>query len=71
MSFTDDELRLIGVSGGIWLRMLEAREKRLLNKICGQVRQGTRAAELDLELAELVSLRDQAHEIRTAMQQNN
>lgn len=65
--FTRDELHLIAVSGRIWLQVLESREKRLLNKIHGSVRAGDHNQLANL--AEFASLRDQMHEIRTAIDQ--
>lgn len=67
MNFTTDELRLIAMSSGVWIRMLEARSKRILDKIHGEFRSG-RTDHLT-SLAELACVRDQINEITSAIKQ--
>ncbi len=67
MTHTIDELRLIAVSGPAWLRLLSAREQRILAKMYGEFKNGNHD-QLTL-LAEFASVRDQIHEIHQAINQ--
>lgn len=69
MTFTPDELRIIGISGPTWIRMLESREQRLISRIYGEFRNGK--TDHLATLAELACVKDQIHEIKTAINQNN
>jgi hypothetical protein len=69
MNHTDDELRILTQCAPTMLRLLIAREKRILDKIYGEFRNGqTRFAAM---LAEFASVRDQIHEINAALKQND
>jgi transketolase C-terminal domain/subunit len=65
--FSPDELRLIGVAGPVWLRMLRAREVRIVDKMYGEFRNG-KTDHLSA-LAELACVRDQINEITNAIGQ--
>lgn len=67
MTFNEDELRLIAVSGPLWLRMLSTRADRIIAKMHGEFRNG-RTDHL-ASLAELACVRDQQHEITSALKQ--
>lgn len=62
---TADELRIIGMSGPAWIRMLRAREERILQKIYGEFRNGK--FEHVAALAEFACVRDQINEITNAI----
>lgn len=66
--FTDDELRMIGVGGPLWLKMLRAREARLISRMHGEFRNG-KIDQLPF-IAELAVLRDIIHEIESALRLN-
>lgn len=66
--FTPDELRMIGVGGPLWLRLLKAREERIVNKIYGEFK-NNKTDQL-LNIAELACVRDQINEITAALKQN-
>lgn len=63
--FTPDEIRLLGFSAPLLLRMLEAREVRVINKIHGEFRAGK--TDQTLSLAELSCLRDITNEIKSVL----
>lgn len=67
MSLTPDELRIIGMSGPSWLRMLRAREERIISRMYGEFRNGK--TDHLAAIAELACVRDQVHEIESAMRQ--
>lgn len=69
MTLTPDELRIIGMSGPSWLRMLRAREERIISRMYGEFRNG-RTDHL-ASLAEMACVRDQIHEIETAIKALN
>ena len=69
MSFTPDELRMIGVSGGIWLRMLRSREERIFQRIYGDYKSGK--IDQSQAIAEFACVRDQINEIAAAIRQND
>lgn len=64
-TFEPDELRIISISAPVWIKMLRAREVRVLNRIYGEFRNGK--TEHTAALAEFASIRDQIHEITTAL----
>ena len=66
---TQDELRIVGMSGPIWIPMLRAREKRILDRIYGEFRNGK--FEHIAALAEFSCVRDQITEIENAIRQLN
>lgn len=67
MNFTPDELRLMGVAGPTFIRMLRAREERIVNKMYGEFRNGK--TDHLTSLAELACVRDQINEITSALGQ--
>lgn len=67
MTFNTDELRIIAMSSGVWIRMLEDRSKRILDRIHGEFRAGK--TDHLAALAELACVRDQIHEITAAIKQ--
>jgi hypothetical protein len=67
MTLNDDELRIISLSSGVWMRMLEERSKRILDRIHGEFRNGK--TDHLAALAELACVRDQIHEITQALKQ--
>jgi hypothetical protein len=67
MTHTLDELRLIHVSGPAWLRLLRAREERILAKLYGEFKNGNH--DQLTTLAEFASVRDQINEINAALKQ--
>lgn len=68
MIFTSDELRLIGVHGNLWIKILKSREERIISKIYGEFKNGK---ENHLTaIAELASARDQINELISALKQN-
>lgn len=69
MTFSPDQLRMIGVGAPLWLQMLKDREDRIVSKIYGEFRNG-KTDFLSL-IAELACVRDQIHEITSALAQNN
>ena len=68
-TFTPEELRAVGAAAVIWLRMLEAREGRIVASIHSGFRNGER--EFLAQAAELSTIREQIHEIKSAMRQND
>lgn len=66
---TPDELRIIGHSGPMWLRMLKAREERIISKMYGEFRNGK--TDQLASLAELACVRDQMFEIENAIKALN
>lgn len=69
MTFTPDELRLLGVGGPVWLNMLRSREDRIIQKIYGEFRNGK--TEFLPAIAELACVRDQIYEITSALTHNS
>ena len=65
--FTPDELRVISLSGGIWLKLLREREARILNRIYGEFRNGK--TDHTAALAEFCSVRDQIQEITNSLRE--
>lgn len=65
-SFHPDELRLVVLSAPAILKMLKAREDRVINRMYGEFRAGK--TEQLASLAELACLRDMIHEIESAVQ---
>ena len=63
--FSDDELRMLSVSGPVLLRMLRTREELILKKIYGDYRNGT--LDQTARIAEFACVRDQIREIITAL----
>lgn len=69
MTFSQDELRIVALHSGLWIRMLEERSRRVLDKIHGEFRNGK--TDHTASLAELACLRDQIHEITAAIRKLN
>jgi transketolase C-terminal domain/subunit len=69
VTLSQDELRIIGLSGPHWIRMLREREKRILDKVYGEFRNGRH--EHIAALAEFACVRDQIQEIENAIRQLN
>lgn len=69
MNHSDDELRILTQCAPTMLRLLMAREKRILDKIYGEFRNGR--TEYVAVLAEYACIRDQIHEINSALRQND
>jgi hypothetical protein len=67
VTLTPDELRIIGMSGPAWIRMLRAREERILARIYGEFRNGK--YEHLTALAEFACVREQIGEIESAIRQ--
>lgn len=68
MSLAPDELRIIGMSGAVWIRMLRDREERLMAKMYGEFRNGK--TDHLTTIAEFACTRDQINELISAMKQN-
>ncbi len=69
MTFTSEELRVMGMAGPVWIRMLRSREETILKRIYGEIRNGN--TDHLMALAEFACVRDQINEITSAMRQNN
>lgn len=69
MTFHVEELRVIAQASPVLLRMLREREERIINKMYGEFRNGTR--DFLCAMAELACVRDQISEIKSAMNQLN
>lgn len=67
MTYSSDELRVIAMSSGVWIRMLEERMKRILDRIHGEFRAGK--TDHLAALAEMACVRDQLQEISAAIRQ--
>lgn len=67
MTYSTDDLSLLTVYGPVMLRMLQARESRLLNKLYGDFRNGNHNP--ITQLAEWASVRDQINEINNGLRQ--
>lgn len=65
MTLTPDEIRIIGLSAPMLLKLLQRREERILNKIYGEWRAGK--TEFTAALAEWASVRDQINEINSVL----
>lgn len=70
VQFLPEEKKIIGMAAHIWLKMLRAREKDVLNRIYGQFR---KPEEVDAKylplIAEWAVIRDQISEIEKQKQQ--
>ena len=66
---TETDIRLIGLSAPVLLKLLRAREARLLGGIYGQFRAGK--LDQTTALAEWASVRDQIHEIESVLRQHD
>lgn len=66
--FTPDELRLIAHAAPQMIRMLRAREERVIQRMYGEFRAG-KENQLSA-LAELACVRDQIAEIQSVLRQN-
>lgn len=65
MTYTTEELRMIAVSAPVWLRLLEVRQTRILDRIHGEFSNGTH--EQVANLATLTCIRDQINEIKQSI----
>ena len=65
MQFDRDELKIIGISSSVWMKLLQDREEKILRKMYGEFRAG-KTDMLPL-IAEFCVIRDQKHEIKTAL----
>lgn len=63
-----EEIRLLGISAPVLLRLLKKREDRILNKIYGEFTTGKH--DQLTNLAEWVSVRSQIHEMNSALRNN-
>jgi hypothetical protein len=68
-SFHPDELRLVVLSAPAILKMLKAREDRVVNRIYGDFRAGK--TDQIPAVAELAVIRDMIHEIQSVVQTAN
>ena len=68
MIFAPDELRMIGLAGHIWLRMLRSREENIIARMYGEFRSGK--TDFVTSVAELACVRDQITEIKNAISLN-
>lgn len=68
-ALTPDELRIIGMAGPAWIRMLRAREERIVSKMYGEFRNGR--TDFIAGMAELACVRDQIHEIENSIKALN
>jgi hypothetical protein len=68
MTFTDDELRMLGLCAPVILRMFKAREDRIISRMYGEFRNGK--VDHLTAIAELACVRDQIHEIQSALARN-
>jgi hypothetical protein len=66
MAFDHDELRIIALSGDLWLKMVREKEKKVLDKLYGQFRNGETEKCL-LTVAEFCVIRDQFSDINSAL----
>ena len=65
MTFTDDELRMLGLCAPTILKMLKNREEKIVTRMYGEFRNG-KTDHLSA-LAEFACVRDQIHEITSAL----
>lgn len=65
MQFQPDELNIISYSAPIFLKMLREREKRILDRIYGEYRNGKK--DFLEQIAEYAVVREQINEITTAL----
>lgn len=65
MKLHPEELHILGLSAPTLLRMLKAREDRVLSKIYGEFKNGK--ADHTMALAEFACIRDQINEITNAL----
>lgn len=68
--FDPDELRIVALSGDLWLKMLKGKEKKLLDKLYGQFRNGESAEKTLQTVAEFCVIRDQFSEINAALRKS-
>lgn len=68
-TYEGDDLKMIMISGPLWLRMLAERERRILNKIHGAYKNGEK--EFMGMLAEYATIRDQIVEVTNALKQED
>lgn len=67
MTFADEELRMMGLAGPIWIRMLKRREERTISRIYGEFRGGK--SDHLAAIAELACIRDLINDINNAIEQ--
>lgn len=65
MTLHPEEIRILGLSAPVLLKMLKGREDRILQKIYGEFKNGN--TDLALMLAEFTCLRDQINDITTVL----
>lgn len=64
MTLTNEELRMLGVSSPVLIKMLKTKEERLIAKMYGEFRNGK--VDHLTALAELSVIRELIHEINSA-----
>lgn len=69
MTFEQDELRIVALSGDLWLKVIKDKERKLLDKLYGQFRNG-KPDECLLTVAEFCVIRDQFSEINQALRKS-
>lgn len=69
MQFSNDEMKIIGISGPIFVKMLRDRERKLLDKIYGAFRNGQK--DFLTDIAEFAVIREQISEITSALKRND
>jgi hypothetical protein len=62
---TNDEIRVLGMCAPVIIRMLKTREERIIARMYGEFRNGK--TEHLASLAEIACIRDQIHEINSAI----
>lgn len=67
MILTDDEIRMVSLCAPVLMRMLKAREDRIVLRIYGEFRNGR--TDYVAAVAELACVRDQIHEINSVLNQ--
>jgi hypothetical protein len=65
MTFTDDEIRILGLCAPTVLRMLKAKEEKIIARMYGDFRNGK--SDYSSVVAELACMRDLQHEIQSAL----
>lgn len=68
MTLAPDEIHILGHSAPVLLRMLRAREERILSGIYGEFKNGKQ--EHTMALAAFACVRDQINEITSALRQH-
>lgn len=66
---TNDEIRMLGHAAPILIKMLRAREERIITRIYGEFRNGK--TDHLASLAEIACIRDQIHEINAALERGH